>query len=658
MSGTRRTGPGVLLALLSGGLVLLAWSSASPQAPEPAPKTESSYGRVEVLAGDRDFGDGGKAVRALFVGIGGLAADPRGNVYVADSGNNRVRKIDARTGMITTVAGTGLLSGDVESKIATERPLKGPAPLAVDAEGRHLYVGELLSRRVLRIDLANGTVEDLGAPAGKFGSPDGFAWTPSGLLVSDTARGQVWRLGPAGWTGLLPPDAGLEGNIRTVAQDGGGRIYLSEYFGHQVVRWDPAAGKLETALGTGEAGRGTEGAQANQSPIRTPDGIAVDREGNLLVADKGNRRICRVDAATGHVKTLFDASGKAGGQRWSPGPLAVDAQGNLWVGDIQRNRVLRLAPGAAEPVVVAGEGDIGDQGPAKAARLAHPGSVVTDARGNVYVSDTLHHRVRVIDAATGRIRTLAGTGEHGYNGDGVPATQAQLSYPAELQVDGSGRVYFGDYYDNRVRRVDPGSGLIHTVAGNGRGGEEGDGGPATSASMLNPHALLLGEDDSLIVASAVSSKLRRIDLVSGRISALPLGEGISEDLVFYGLARWNGGLVMAQPRPGSIELLKDGRISRLLGAPEIHFPQDVAVSPKGDLFICETGRNRVVRWDGGKLQVVVENLGRPRSISFDPKGNLLIADTFHNRIVKVWLQPEPGDLVASRPSPGSRSASR
>jgi sugar lactone lactonase YvrE len=567
-------------------LLLLAGAAAAPSQPSAEPKISIPHAWIEVVAGGGSSGDGGKAVDAVFVGVGGLAVDAQGTVYVADSGSNRVRRIDARTGIVTTIAGTGLVFGSSESKVATERPLRGPDALALDPEDRSLYVSETLGRRVQRIDLANGTMEDLGTPAGGFGTPGGMVWTAAGLLVADAPRGQVWRLGPQGWTGLLPEDARQFGGVRTLARDSRGGVYLTEYFAHRVLRWDPGTGAVSTAVGIGASGKGTDGVQAAQAALRTPDGIAVDPAGNLLVADKGNHRICRVDVATGIFKTLIASSREKLAQRWTPGPLAVDAKGNLWVGDIERNRVLRFAPGSTLPVVVAGEGDIRDGGPAREARLAHPGGLTSDDQGNVYIADTLHHRIRKVDATTGVIRTIAGTGLHGYNGDGIPATQAWLTYPAELQVDDKGRVYFGDYYNNRVRRVDPESGLISTVAGTGQGGEDGDGGPATSAKMLNPHALLL-EGNSLIVASAVSSRMRQIDLASGKISAVPLGEGVPEELVFYGVARWNGGLVMAFPRPGGIEILKDGKLLELVGRPDVNFPRTWPSPPRAS---CSSAR--------------------------------------------------------------------
>jgi sugar lactone lactonase YvrE len=191
-----------------------------------------------------------------------------------------------------------------------------------------------------------------------------------------------------------------------------------------------------------------------------------------------------------------------------------------------------------------------------------------------------------------------------------------------------------------VRRVGA-DGLISTIAGNGKAGEEGDDGPADEATLLNPHALLLDSDKSLIIISAVSSKMRWVDLDNGKIHAVPLHQELPDTLEFYGIAKWRQGLVLASPRPGSIDYISNGKVSELFGRPEVVLPQDVAVSPDGELYICETGRNRILRLNGSTLEVVVENLGRPRSIAFDPKGNLLIADTFHNRVLRVLLPAPP-----------------
>jgi cytochrome c peroxidase len=600
----------------------------------PLPPTVAApFDDVEVIAGNGDFGDGGKAMDALFIGVGGVAADFGGNVYIADSGGERVRRIDARTGIISTVAGTGLLTGADEGAAAIEQPLRGPAPLAIDDTGRYLFVGEVVGRRVKRIDLRTGEMRDVGAPRGGFAKPSGLAWNPSALLVADSGRGQIWALTPDGWTAVLPADRLVRGGLRSIAVDAEGRIYMSEYFAHRVLRWDPEAQRLEVVAGTGEAGRLADGALAPQSPLHTPDGIALDARGDIFIADKGNHRICHLDMKTGRLETVADAANSDNAERWTPGPLATGGNRTLWVGDIHRNRLMRWLPGSPL-IAIAGDGDIHDGGPAVEARLAHPGGVTADLEGNIYISDTLHHRVRVIDAKSGNIRTVAGNGLPGFNEDHAPATSASLSYPAKLQIDGRGRLYIGDYYNNRVRLVDLRGEIISTVAGNGGAGEDGDGRSAEEATLLNPHALLL-KSNSLYIASAVSPKLRYLDLSSSRIQSVPMPP-LPEEQVFYGLTWWKGGLVLASPRPGSIEFLKEGALSRLFDRAQVDFPQDVAISADDDLYIADTGKNRILRWNGTNLDVVVEGLGRPRSIAFTSHGDLLIADTFHNRVLRVF----------------------
>jgi len=595
------------------------------------------FGHVEVIAGSSDFGDNGPAIDALFVGIGGIAVDPTGNVYVADTGSNKVRKIDHQNGKISTVAGTGLMYGSDSTK-ALEQPLRGPGPLALSADGSTLYIGEIISRKVRLMTLSTGEIKDLGAPQGGFGKPDGMAWGPSGLLVADPPRGQVWKLMPDGsWTPAWNKDARPHGANRTVAVDALGRIYTAEYFAHRVLRWDSKSESMKVVAGTGEEGRAADGAQGSDSALHTPDGLAVESHGDLLIADKGNHRIVRVDHASGRLTTVVQSGSSGTEERWTPGPIAIDAKGQIWIGDIYQNRVLCYRAGDPGPVIVAGKGNIGDGRPALQAHFAHPGAVASDPQGNIYVSDTLHHRVRVIDAKSGIIQTVAGQGVPGYNGDHMPANRAWLAYPGKLQLDHKGHLYIGDYYNNRVREVDLESGLITTLAGNGTAGEFGDDGKATDAALINPHALWLQSEQALVIASAVSSKLRWVDLDNGLIHSVPIRTEIPSTLVFYGVASWNGGLVLASPRPGSIQTIRKGEVTTLLDRNQIVFPQDVAVSPDGQLYICETGHNRVVRWNGQGLDVIAENLGRPRSINFDSNGNLLVADTFHNRILRITL---------------------
>lgn len=650
---SRRTSAFLSFALLPllGTTALLAWgeSQVSGRLRVPA---YTAGGRVELVAGSGNVRDGGKAIEAVVTGIAGLAADREGDLYFSDSGNGRVRKIDARTGTISTIAGNGLLISEESSLLATERALRAPGPLALDVEKRLLYVGEVVGRRVQKIDLASGTVQELPVPeGGGFGKISALVWTPTGLVVADAERGRLWKLVRSLWIDMLPAGAELKGGIRSLARDGMGHLYLSELEGHRVLKLDTNSGRLTPYVGTGKPGKGSGGGPAAATAIKAPDGLAFDAAGNLLVADLGNQRILEVNGQTGEATVRHQSTAAKGSiLEWSPGSLALDAQGNLWVGDVHRDRVLRFAVGATQPDVIAGGAGLGDGGPATEAHLAQPGSVVADRWGNVYISDTLHHRVRVVEAESGSIYTLVGTGNPGFNGDGLPGAETSLAYPAQLQVDEAGRLYVGDYRNHRVRLYDPATAKVSTVAGNGEVGEAGDGGPARDASLSHPHGIYLDGPDTLVVASAVSSTLRRIDLRSGRIWRVPLQDpSVPADRVIDGLGRWNGMLLLAMPRPspGSIDLLsRTGKLTRLFSAPDVESPYGAAVSPDEELFVCDTGRNQVLRWTGKKLEVVAQGLGRPRAISFDPQGNLLVADTFHNRVLRIYLHESPGVLAS------------
>jgi sugar lactone lactonase YvrE len=612
--------------------------------------------RITVVAGGGDIGDGRKATEAVLAGVAGMVVDRHGNLYFSEIGRNRVRRVDAKTGILTTVAGTGGVETAAHTGQAGSFDLFTPGALALGEQDRTLYVAEVAGHRVLQVELASGRIEDLGGPPSGFGQPVGLLRTADALLVVDTLEGQVWSYAgaKAGWKALFAEPGNFPGGIRNVARDGKGDLIISEFFGHRILRWNHETGEVKVVAGKlGEPGRSPERAPAEGSLLRTPDGLLIDPAGNILFSDMNNHRIARIDGKTGALSTVYESSPEDGVATWRPGALFRDAQDNLWVGDVYGNRVLRFRAGQKKPQVVAGGGAIGDDGPATRAVLSHPGCLALDRAGNLYIADAFTHRVRRVDVATGRIGTVAGIGIPGYNGDGIPAARAQLNYPGGLLVDGDS-LYIGDYYSNRVRRVDLASGLISTVAGSGEPGSDGDGGPAVKASMLNPHAITIDDQGRLIVTSAVEQSVRKIDLKTGIIDSVPLEASLvppDRVLVFYATAFWKNGFYLADGMRDQILFVGKDGISRVVGKPYLNYPMGVAVSPSGQLYISDTRNNRVVRWTGKEIEVVVDHLGRPRGIAFDALGNLYIADTFHNRVLKVDLAEDRGQEGA-KPAAG------
>ena len=450
---------------------------------------------IETLAGTGEGGyggDGGLPTEALVHRPTGVAVDAAGNVYVADTGNHRVRRIDASTGRIETLAGTGEGGYGGDGGPATKAILSYPTGVAVDAAG-NVYVADLGNHRVRRIDASTGRIETLtGRGGGGYGGDGGPA-----------AEALVY--GPTG-----------------VAVDATGNVYVAVRGNSRVRRIDASTGRIETLAGTGEHGYGGDGGPAAEALLFGPTGVAVDAAGNVYVADYVNSRVRRIDAATGWIETLAGTGEyRYGGDDGpateaalnSPYGVAVDAAGNVYVADSGNDRVRRVdaSTGWIETLAGTGEGGYGgDGGPAAEALLFGPTGVAVDAAGNVYVADYVNSRVRRIDAATGWIETLAGTGEYRYGGDDGPATEAALNSPYGVAVDAAGNVYVADSGNDRVRRVDASTGWIETLAGTGEGGYGGDGGPAAEALLFGPTGVAVDAAGNVYVADYVNHRVRVI----------------------------------------------------------------------------------------------------------------------------------------------------
>jgi hypothetical protein len=272
---------------------------------------------------------------------------------------------------------------------------------------------------------------------------------------------------------------------------------------------------------------------------------------------------------------------------------------------------------------VAGTGDAGfsgDGGPATKAMLNDPAAVAVSACGTLYIADVRNNRIRQVDA-TGIISTVAGSGRAGFSGDGGLAIQAQLSQPLGLAVDGEGNLYIADTLNNRIRKVDA-MGRISTVAGNGKAGFSGDGGPALAAMLSRPVGLTVDAEGNVYFADVFNNCVRKLD-TAGQISTL----AGTEEAGFSG----DGGLAV------------EAQLAR---------PRDVAVDGEGNLYIADGDNNRIRRVDkNGIISTVAGNgdpgfsgdggpavqasLNNPRSVALDGAGQILISDLGNNRIRQV-----------------------
>jgi DNA-binding beta-propeller fold protein YncE len=304
----------------------------------------------------------------------------------------------------------------------------------------------------------------------------------------------------------------------------------------------------------------------------------------------------------------------------NPFDLAFDPGGNLCFSDTYNHCIRRIDAPTGIISTIAGTGEAGfagDDGPATRARMNQPYGTVIDRSGNIYVADRLNGRVRRIDGASGVITTLAGDGSGKYNGDGGPSSRAGLAEPNGLALDREHRrLFIADVADHRVRVIDLASGIITTFAGTGAGRHAGDGGPATSADVFGARAVALAPDDSLYVMERQGSSVRRIH------------SGIIETVAGTGERGYAG----------------DGHDARQA---VFNAPKEMAVDPAGNIFIVDT-ENHVIRLIDGKTGIVTtivgngepgpNGLARPHGAVVGPDGAVYIGDSENHRVRKLVPQ--------------------
>jgi trimeric autotransporter adhesin len=621
--------------------------------------------RIDTFAGGTNVADNGPAVSALLLQAQGIAFDTEHRLYIADAGDNRVRRVE-NDGTIVTFAGTGLAGFSGDNGPAKDAQLRAPYGLAIDVHD-NVYIADLGNSRVRKVT-ADGTIATIAG---------GGLTTPGGDNDGGLATDYVL------------------GSPRDLAVGVDGTVFLSDFSHHQVYQVDSGS-TLITLAGTGQAGQGSDFGAAFLTPLIAPAGLALLNNGSLLVCDSGNHMVRRIvgsriqpfvahsasglpihfsvptgiavkpdgsiliaDQAAGVVYQI-DKSGQAVPLHAPAGGIAADDRGNVFVSS--QGLVSQLKQDGSL-VLVAGSTNthfLGEAVDATAARLDHPSAVTMDGAGNTYIADTGNNRIRKVDSH-GTITTFAGNGSAGYSGDGGLAIDAQLNHPSALALDANGNLLVADTGNNVIRKVTA-DGAISTVAGTGNPGVATDAQPAIAAPLNAPAGIVIS-GHSVFIADTGNHSVRVIDAEGNirRVAGMDAsgsdgdnGPALSAHLQMpRGLAfDGKGNLFIADQAAGNVRRVDaDGNIASITNPSNGPWvaPTGVIVTPNGSVLVIDAGTNELrnvlpdsssvllagtgsAGYSGDQGPAVAAQLSSPTGLFASTNGSIHIADTGNGRV--------------------------
>ena len=466
-------------------------------------------GLVTTLAGSTSGSIDGTGIAAKFNSPNGLAVDSIGNVYVADTNNSRIRKITP-AGVVSILAGSTPGSTDATG---TAAKFSYPRSVVVDSSTGMLYVADTDNHKIRKIT-PDGVVSTLAGSTYGFADGIGTAasfYFPSGLALDST--GNVYVVDDkirirkinsvSSDVSTLMTIVNYMNQPSGVAVDSTGNIYVVNS-GDQKIYIITSGGSVSTFAGSTTESTDENGTAASFS---YPRGVAVDGLGNVYVADTGNHMIRKITPAglvttvAGSTSGFADGTGTAA--RFSgPQGLAVDSTGNIYVADTNNFKIRKITPDGVVSTLAGSTYGFAD-GIGINASFKHIFGVSVDSTGNVYVADTYNNMIRKI-TPDGVVSTLAGSTPGSTDATG---TNAKFNSPNGLAVDSIGNVYVADSGNNKIRKITP-DGVVSTLAGSGlRGSEDGI---VTAASFNSPNGVALDSKGNIYVADINNKKIRKI----------------------------------------------------------------------------------------------------------------------------------------------------
>lgn len=545
-------------------------------------KVEAATGKIYTIAGNRKpgfSGDGKLAVNARLNYPSGVEVDSDGNVYIADRDNYRIRKVDVATGIITTIAGVGLGGNYGDGDLAVAAQLSNPKDLVLDSNGNLLIA---TGHKVRKINFSTGIITTIAGSATFGFSGDG------GLAVNAQLS-----------------------DVNGVDVDNNGNVFIADSQNHRIRKVDAATGNISTVAGSANIGLFGDFGNATSAALNYPTGVKVNGTGGFYIADYNNYTMRYVDK-NGMITSVAGAgySGPMGQYFYVTG-IDIATSGEIYF--TSNNYIYKISQ-TWDFITVAGNGEAGyalgysgDGGQATAAQFSKSGRVAIDSDGNIYIAD--NHRIRKLTVATGVVTVIAGNGQSSSSGDGGLAVNARVGFPKALTLDANNNIYIVDGYRSSVRKIDANTKIITTVAGGGRSVDEGE--PATNAKFNQPIQVVVDAAGNLYILNKGDHQVRKVDAVTKTIATVA-GNGTRG---FSG----DGGLAVNA---------------------QMHYPTDMAVDTQGNIYICDRHNYRIRKvntsgmittifgngksYKSGDGGLAVNASGAPETIMLDAQNNIYL----------------------------------
>lgn len=616
---------------------------------------------LSLVAGGLGAAGDGVGAEASFNVPSLVVADGVGNVYVSDLGSHTIRKVEARTGIVTTLAGQAGMPGSADGIGATAR-FNGPLGLALDGAGA-LFVSEYSNHTIRKVDVSTGAVTTLAGTAGvpgsmdgpgaaaRFNNPYGLAVDGAGALYVVDSRNHAIRkvVLSTGAVTTIAGTAGMSGSFdgkgpmaqfkdpAGIAADRAGALYVTDTNNQTVRKVVLSTGDVTTLAGAVGMPGNTDGAGAT-ARFNYPYGIAMDGSGTLYVADYSGHTVRKVMVDTGAVTTLVGKAGIAGSTDGTgttatfngPNGLATDGAGTLYSADRNSHTARKIVLATATVSTLAGTAGVqtaiatggSADGVGGAVRFKNPYGVVAGDADTLYVADTYNHTIRKVDVRTGAVTTLAGAAGAAGTMDGQGAA-ARFNLPSALTADGSGSLYVTDYGSQTIRKVDLGSGTVTTIAGTMGMAGNADGVGAV-ARFDRPQGIAADRAGALFVADTGNHTIRRVEVSTGAVTTLAGAAGIAGITDGSGTsARFNNPYGVALDAVGTLYIADYGNhaMRKLTVGPR----EVTTISGVAGIAGSADGVGTTARFNG------------PTGIAFDGAGSLYIADSGNRTIRKLNL---------------------